>query len=71
MNSGRSQFSMEFNHYAPCLKSVSDDVIAKAKDEALRAAKELERGSSVRLFPTRRPAGAGGFFVSICLPQLR
>ncbi len=41
MTSGRGQFSMEFSHYAPCPKNVSDDVIAKdkAKDEALRAAK--------------------------------
>ena len=40
MTSGRGQFSMEFSHYAPCPKNVSDDVIAKAKakDEALRAA---------------------------------
>jgi elongation factor G len=41
MTSGRGQFSMEFSHYAPCPKNVSDDVIAKAKakDEALRAGK--------------------------------
>jgi elongation factor G len=38
MTSGRGQFSMEFSHYAPCPKNVSDDVIAKAKarEEALR-----------------------------------
>ena len=45
MTSGRGQFSMEFSHYAPCPRNVSDDVIAKAKakakakDGALRAAK--------------------------------
>jgi elongation factor G len=39
MTSGRGQFSMEFSHYAPCPKNVSDDVIVKAKEEALRAAK--------------------------------
>ncbi len=41
MTSGRGQFSMEFSHYSPCPRNVSDDVIAKAKarDEALRAAK--------------------------------
>ena len=41
MTSGRGQFSMEFSHYAACPHNVSDDVIAKAKakDEALRAAK--------------------------------
>jgi elongation factor G len=41
MTSGRGQFSMEFSHYAPCPRNVSDDVIAKAKakDEALRAGK--------------------------------
>ena len=45
MTSGRGQFSMEFSHYAPCPKNVSDDVIAKAKakDEAFRAGKQLER----------------------------
>jgi elongation factor G len=38
MTSGRGQFSMEFSHYAPCPKNVSEDVIAKAKEreEALR-----------------------------------
>lgn len=30
-NCGCGQFSMEFSHYAPCPKNVSDDVIAKAK----------------------------------------
>ena len=39
MTSGRGQFSMEFSHYAPCPRNVSDEVIAKAKDEALRTAK--------------------------------
>jgi elongation factor G len=41
MTSGRGQFSMEFSHYAPCPKNISDDVIAKAKakEEALRAGK--------------------------------
>ena len=41
MTSGRGQFSMEFSHCAPCPENVSDDVIAKAKakEEALRAAK--------------------------------
>ena len=39
MTSGRGHFSMEFSHYAPCPKNVTGDVIAKAKDEALRAAK--------------------------------
>ncbi|MEN9975197.1 MAG: hypothetical protein RLZZ282_1203 [Verrucomicrobiota bacterium] len=38
MTSGRGQFSMEFSHYAPCPRNISDDVIAKAKEreEALR-----------------------------------
>ena len=31
MTSGRGQFSMEFEHYAPCPKNVADDVIAEAK----------------------------------------
>ena len=43
MTSGCGEFSMEFSHYAPCPKHDSDDVIvkakAKAKEEALRAAK--------------------------------
>jgi len=30
MTSGRGQFSMEFSHYAPCPRNVSDDVIAAA-----------------------------------------
>ncbi|MDP0489599.1 MAG: elongation factor G [Verrucomicrobiota bacterium JB023] len=41
MTSGRGQFSMEFSHYAPCPKNISDDVITKAKEreEAKRAGK--------------------------------
>ena len=37
MTSGRGQFSMEFSHYAPCPKNVSEEVIAaaKAREEAL------------------------------------
>ena len=31
MTSGRGQFSMEFSHYAPCPKNVSEEVIAEAK----------------------------------------
>jgi hypothetical protein len=30
---------LEFSHHAPTPKNVSNDVIAKAKEEALRAAK--------------------------------
>jgi elongation factor G len=37
MTSGRGQFSMEFDHYAPCPRNVSEDVIAEAK--ARKAAK--------------------------------
>jgi elongation factor G len=33
MTSGRGQFSMEFSHYAPCPKSVSEEIIAKANEE--------------------------------------
>ena len=38
MTSGRGQFSMEFSHYAPCPKNVSDEVIkaAKEREEAKR-----------------------------------
>ena len=32
MTSGRGQFSMEFSHYAPCPKNVSDEVIKAAKE---------------------------------------
>ena len=32
MTSGRGQFSMEFSHYSPCPKNVSEEVIAKAKE---------------------------------------
>ena len=41
MTSGRGQFSMEFSHYAPCPKNVSEEVIAAAKkrEEERRAGK--------------------------------
>jgi elongation factor G len=32
MTSGRGQFSMEFSHYAPCPKNISEDVIKKVKE---------------------------------------
>ncbi|MEM7208364.1 MAG: elongation factor G [Pseudomonadota bacterium] len=32
MTSGRGQFSMEFSHYNPCPRNVTDDVIAAAKE---------------------------------------
>ncbi len=32
MTSGRGQFSMEFSHYLPCPKNVSEDVIKAAKE---------------------------------------
>ncbi|MDQ8189447.1 elongation factor G [Roseibacillus persicicus] len=32
MTSGRGQFSMEFDHYAPCPKNISEKVIADAKE---------------------------------------
>ncbi len=32
MTSGRGQFSMEFDHYAPCPKNISETVIAEAKE---------------------------------------
>ena len=31
MTSGRGQFSMEFDHYAPCPNNVAEEVIAEAK----------------------------------------
>jgi elongation factor G len=34
MTSGRGQFSMEFSHYSPCPKNVSEEVIAEAKARA-------------------------------------
>lgn len=39
MTSGRGQFSMEFSHYAPCPKNVSDQVIKEAQ-ERKKAAEE-------------------------------
>ncbi|MDF1825314.1 MAG: elongation factor G [Verrucomicrobiales bacterium] len=39
MTSGRGQFSMEFSHYAPCPRSVSEDIIAKAQAEKEAAQK--------------------------------
>jgi elongation factor G len=32
MTSGRGQYSMEFSHYAPCPRNVSDQVIVEAKE---------------------------------------
>ena len=32
MTSGRGQFSMEFEHYAPCPRNVSEKVVADAKE---------------------------------------
>ncbi len=32
MTSGRGQFSMEFDHYAPCPKNIAEEVIAEAKE---------------------------------------
>jgi len=39
MTSGRGQFSMEFSHYAPCPKNVSEEVIAAAIAAAAEKAK--------------------------------
>ncbi|BAQ62063.1 translation elongation factor G paralog [Geminocystis sp. NIES-3708] len=39
MTSGRGQFSMEFDHYAPCPKNVADEVIKEVKERELAAAK--------------------------------
>ncbi|GAL32876.1 translation elongation factor G paralog [Vibrio maritimus] len=33
ITSGRGQFSMEFEHYAPCPANVAEEVIAKAKED--------------------------------------
>lgn len=33
MTSGRGQFSMEFSHYSPCPKNVSEEIIAKANED--------------------------------------
>ena len=38
MTSGRGQFSMEFSHYSPCPRSVSETVIAEAEARAKNAA---------------------------------
>ena len=35
MTSGRGQFSMEFSHYHPCPKNVTEEIIAKAEAERL------------------------------------
>jgi elongation factor G len=32
MTSGRGQFSMEFEHYMPCPKNISEEVIKEAKE---------------------------------------
>ncbi len=33
MTSGRGQFSMEFDHYAPCPKNIAEEIIERAKEE--------------------------------------
>jgi elongation factor G len=32
MTSGRGQFSMEFDHYAPCPRNVAETVIAETEE---------------------------------------
>ena len=39
MTSGRGQFSMEFSHYAPCPKNVSEEVIEEVKKREAEKAK--------------------------------
>ncbi|MEA5595473.1 elongation factor G [Rivularia sp. UHCC 0363] len=39
MTSGRGQFSMEFDHYAPCPRNVADEVIKEAKEREAAAKK--------------------------------
>ncbi len=39
MTSGRGQFSMEFDHYAPCPRNVAEEVIKEVKERELAAAK--------------------------------
>ncbi len=52
MTSGRGQFSMEFSHYAPCPKIVSEDFIAKS---ALRFAKCFVASISRGFFVAQGP----------------
>jgi elongation factor G len=40
MTSGRGQFSMEFSHYAPCPKNISEDVIKEVKEREEAAKKQ-------------------------------
>ncbi|MGB3760485.1 MAG: elongation factor G [Rivularia sp. (in: cyanobacteria)] len=39
MTSGRGQFSMEFDHYAPCPRNVADEVIKEVKEREAAAKK--------------------------------
>ena len=39
MTSGRGQFSMEFSHYSPCPRNISEEIIAKAAAEKAAADK--------------------------------
>ncbi|NLT72406.1 MAG: elongation factor G [Verrucomicrobiaceae bacterium] len=39
MTSGRGQFSMEFSHYSPCPRNISEEIIAKAAADKLAADK--------------------------------
>jgi len=40
MTSGRGQFSMEFSHYSPCPKNISEDVIKEVKEREEAAKKK-------------------------------
>jgi elongation factor G len=40
MTSGRGQFSMEFSHYAPCPRNISEEIIAAAEKEKLEKQKK-------------------------------
>jgi elongation factor G len=40
MTSGRGQFSMEFSHYAPCPRNISEDVIKEVKEREEAAKKK-------------------------------
>jgi elongation factor G len=37
MTSGRGQFTMEFDHYSPCPRNISEAVIAESQERRRRA----------------------------------
>ena len=52
MTSGRGQFSMEFDHYSPCPKNISEKVIAEVADRVavMNQSRVVEQGTVEQIF---------------------